>query len=76
MSDEQGLAHPKDSNRVGELRKELLMTRNELAARAGVSLRTIWHIENGGGCRVRTKRKILRVLGVPKEQHRSVFTSR
>ena len=76
MSDEQSPAHPKDSNRVRELREELLMTRNELAARAGVSLRTVWHIENGGGCRLRTKRKILQVLGVPREQHRMVFTSR
>ena len=75
MSDEQSPARPKESNRVRELREELLLTRSELAARAGISLRTVWHVENGGGCRVRTKRKILRVLGVSKEQHKMVFNN-
>jgi predicted transcriptional regulator len=49
------------------------MTRKELAARAGVSVRTIWSVENGSSCRVETKRRILRALGVARRDHGRVF---
>ena len=61
------------ANRVREIREEQLMTREELARRASVSLRTIWSVEAGHDCRLETKRAILRALGIPRTQHRTVF---
>ena len=61
------------ANRVREIREEQLITRDELARRAGVSLRTIWSVEAGRDCRLETKRSILRALGISRNQHRSVF---
>ncbi len=60
-------------NRVRELREEQLVTREELARRAGISLRTVWSVEAGHECRLETKRAILRALGIPRNRHRSVF---
>ena len=76
MSEEHTPAHPNSSNRVRELREDLLMTREELAERAGVSLRTVWSVEKGVPCRVLTKRRILEALGIPKEEHKTVFPNR
>jgi DNA-binding XRE family transcriptional regulator len=61
------------SNRVREIREERLMTREELAERAGLSLRTVWSVENGFPCRLPTKRRILRGLRLAKIHHRLVF---
>ncbi len=61
------------ANRVREIREEQLMTREELARRASVSLRTIWSVEAGHECRLETKRAILRALGIARTQHRIVF---
>jgi DNA-binding XRE family transcriptional regulator len=63
----------REANPIRRLREELLMTREELAERAGVSLRTVWSVENGRRCRVPTKRRILHALGVAKRRHREVF---
>ena len=63
----------REQNPIRKLREELLMTREELAERAGVSLRTVWSVENGRSCRVPTKRRILHALGVAKRRHREVF---
>ena len=60
-------------NRVQEIRKDLLMTRTELAVRAGLSLRTIWSVESGRVCRLFTKRKIIAGLGLSRRDHRDVF---
>ena len=60
-------------NRVRELREDRLMTREELAERAGLSLRTVWSVESGHTCRLPTKRKILSALGLSLERHREVF---
>jgi DNA-binding XRE family transcriptional regulator len=62
-----------DVHPIRRLREEALMTREELAARAGVSLRTIWSIEHGRPCRAPTKRRILKALGVPKRRHHEFF---
>lgn len=62
-----------EENRVRELREARLMTREELARRAGVSERTIWSVENGYPCRIYTKRRILRALGVARSEHLRVF---
>ncbi len=60
-------------NRVREIREELLLTRGDLARRAGVSLRTVWSVEAGHDCRVETKRAILRALGVSRSRYRDIF---
>jgi transcriptional regulator with XRE-family HTH domain len=60
-------------NRVRELREELLLTRDDLARRAGVSLRTVWSVEAGHNSRVDTKRAILRALGVSRSRYREIF---
>jgi len=61
------------ANHVRSLREDRLMTREELAERAGVSLRTIWSVEKGMPCRLVTKRRILQALGVAKRDHARVF---
>ena len=52
-------------NRIRAARQALGWTQNDLAAKAGVSARTIHAIEKGRPCRQATKRKILAALGVP-----------
>jgi DNA-binding XRE family transcriptional regulator len=61
------------ANHVRALREERMMSREELAERAGVSLRTIWSVETGHECRLDTKRSILRALGIPRMRYRTVF---
>ncbi len=63
-------------NLVRALREERLMSREELAKRARVSLRTIWSVEAGHECRLETKRSILRALRISRSQHRLVFPNR
>ena len=54
----------KRTNRVRETRIERMMSKAELARRAGVSVLTIDRVEKGLGCRMDTKRKILEALGL------------
>jgi len=56
--------HAKPANRVRETRIERMMSKAELARRAGVSVLTIDRVEKGLGCRMDTKRKILEALGL------------
>ena len=60
-------------NRIRAARQALGWTQNDLAARAGVSARTIHAIEKGRPCRQATKRKILITLGVPWELRDEYF---
>jgi DNA-binding XRE family transcriptional regulator len=53
----------KKVNRVRETRIERMMSKAELARRAGLSVLTIDRVEKGLGCRMDTKRKILEALG-------------
>jgi DNA-binding XRE family transcriptional regulator len=50
-------------NAVKEIRERLLMSKAELARKAGVSPLTIDRIEKGENCRMETKRKIILALG-------------
>ena len=50
-------------NIVREIREELLMSKAELARKAGVSPLTIDRIEKGKSCRMETRRKIILALG-------------
>lgn len=56
-----------------ELRTERLWTQRQLARRARVAVRTVVWIEAGNACRMVTKRKLLRALGVEFSRWREVF---
>ena len=51
-------------NNVQKFREELLMSKAELARKAGLSALTIDRVESGMQCRMDTKRKILLALGL------------
>ncbi len=50
-------------NAVQKIRESLLMSKAELARKAGVSPLTIDRVEKGKDCRMETKRKIILALG-------------
>jgi DNA-binding XRE family transcriptional regulator len=62
-------------NRVKAARERLLMSKAELARKAGVSPITIDRIEKGFNCRMETKRKVLLALGFALADHDQVFGS-
>jgi DNA-binding XRE family transcriptional regulator len=68
----EGMANPK-SNNVRRLREDQLMSKAELARRAGVSVLTIDRIERGESCRMDTKRKIILALGLKVSDRQKVF---
>jgi DNA-binding transcriptional regulator YiaG len=53
-----------EANNVRKLRQAAMMSKAELARRAGVSPLTIDRVEAGCPCRMDTKRKILEALGL------------
>ena len=63
-------------NNVRVLREDQLLTKAELARKAGVSPLTVARIENGLDCRVDTKRKIILALGLRPEDKERVFGAR
>lgn len=63
-------SHP---NNVRKLRQSAMMSKAELARRAGVSPLTIDRVEAGHPCRMDTKRKILEALGLQPSAARDVF---
>jgi len=60
-------------NKLKEYRENLLMSKSELARKAGISVLTIDRIEKGGESRMGTKRKILLALGCSLENKADVF---
>jgi DNA-binding XRE family transcriptional regulator len=60
-------------NIVKKIREELLMSKAELARKAGVSSLTIDRIEKGKSCRMETKRKIILALGFKLADKSKVF---
>jgi len=66
-------AKAKPNNNVKSLREEVLLSKAELARRAGVSPLTIDRVESGMECRLDTKRKIILALGKKIEQKEEVF---
>ena len=54
----------KKRNNVKKIRESLLMSKAELARKAGLSALTIDRIESGHNCRMDTKRKIILALGL------------
>ncbi|MBL4687751.1 MAG: helix-turn-helix transcriptional regulator [Nannocystaceae bacterium] len=60
-------------NNVKKLRQRAMMSKAELARRAGVSPLTIDRVEAGCPCRMDTKRKILEALGLSPSVAQEVF---
>jgi DNA-binding XRE family transcriptional regulator len=60
-------------NTIQEIREGLLMSRAELARKAGVSLSTINRVEKGENCRQETKRKLIVALGYDLSEKDKVF---
>jgi DNA-binding XRE family transcriptional regulator len=63
------------TNNVQRFREALLMSKAELARRAGLSTLTIDRIESGRPCRLDTKRRILLALGMRVADRDKVFSS-
>ena len=61
------------SNHIKEIRENLLMSKAELARKAGVSVLTIDRIEKGNSCRLDTKRKIILALGYKVSEKNKIF---
>ena len=60
-------------NKVKSIRESRLMSKSELAKKAGVSTLTIDRIERGEKCRMETMRKIILALGYSLEDKNKVF---
>ncbi len=60
-------------NKVKSIRESRLMSKSELARKAGVSTLTIDRIERGEECRMETMRKIILALGYSLEDKSKVF---
>jgi DNA-binding XRE family transcriptional regulator len=62
-----------EANNVQRIREGLLMSKAELARRAGLSVLTIDRVEKGMTCRMDTKRKIILSLGLQVSDRYKVF---
>jgi len=60
-------------NNVQRYREALMMSKAELARKAGLSTLTIDRVESGRPCRLDTKRKILLALGLKVADKDKVF---
>ena len=60
-------------NNLKKIREGLLLSKAELARKAGISPITIDRVEEGHGCRMDTMRKILQALGLKLTQKNKVF---
>ena len=65
-----------DTNNVRKIREGLLMSKAELARRAGLSVLTIDRVEKGMTCRMDTKRKIILSLGLQLSDRDKVFSKK
>lgn len=72
-SPERDRAPRRYSNNVRKLREQLLMSKAELARKAGLSALTIDRVESGHKCRMDTKRKIILALGLKISDKDKVF---
>jgi len=60
-------------NFIKRIREQRLMSRAELARKAGVSPLTMDRVEKGKNCRMETKRKIILALGYKLSEKDKVF---
>ena len=63
------------SNCVRQIREGKMMSKAELARKAGVTVQTIDRIEKGNDCRLDTKRKIILALGYKLVDRTRIFDS-
>jgi DNA-binding XRE family transcriptional regulator len=63
----------KAANNVQQLREDRLLSKAELARRAGISVLTVDRVEKGAPCRLDTKRKIILALGLKVTDREQVF---
>ena len=61
------------TNQVKTIRESLLMSKAELARKAGISPLTVDRIESGAPCRLSTMRKVILALGLRLEDREKVF---
>lgn len=61
------------NNSVKAIRESRLLSKAELARKAGVSVLTIDRVERGEQCRLETMRKIILALGYTLEEKEKVF---
>ena len=61
-------------NNVQRYRENLMMSKTELARKAGLSSLTVDRVESGRPCRLDTKRKILFALGLRVSDKDQLFT--
>jgi DNA-binding XRE family transcriptional regulator len=64
-----------DKNSVKKFRENLLLSKAELARKAGLSPLTVDRIEKGKECRPETKRKVLLALGLKLSEKDRIFSS-
>ncbi len=64
------------TNNVQTLRERQMLSKAELARKAGLSTLTIDRVESGRPCRLDTKRKILLALGLRVSDKEQVFGRR
>lgn len=62
-------------NNVKKIREARLMSKCELARKAGISTLTIDRVERGEKCRLETMRKIILALGFSLNEKEKVFQS-
>ena len=61
------------NNNVKSIRESRLLSKSELARKAGISVLTIGRVERGEECRMETMRKIILALGFSIEEKNKVF---
>jgi len=61
------------ANNVQRFREQLMMSKAELARKAGLSTLTIDRLESGRPCRLDTKRKVLLALGLKVSEKEILF---
>ncbi len=69
----EGKARKRVKNNVRKMLTERMISKAELARRAGMSTLTIDRVERGLPCRMDTKRKILEALGLKPTDRVQVF---
>lgn len=60
-------------NSLKKYRERFLMSKAELARKAGISTLTIDRVEKGKDCRLETKRKIILALGLELSDRGKIF---
>ncbi len=60
-------------NNLKQIRAKVMLSKAELARKAGVSVLTVTRIEQGMECRMDTKRKIIQAMGLKITDKDKVF---